>query len=245
MMLYPNQDAQGREMYDYYKGNKDVLEIIERDDGFIDSYAGAPAYFARFKDWAPHQKNAIRYATGRVLDIGCGAGRHSLHLQGKGHEVVGIDISPFALKVARLRGLKDARPLSIAQVGPSLGRFDTILMMGNNFGLFRNYSQARALLRKFLTITNPGARIIAETLDVYKRPVPVYHRRYHLTNRKRGRMAGEVRIRVRYHEYATPWFDYLLVSKDEMKNILTGTGWAVRKFLVSKGPQYVAVIQRD
>jgi len=119
-----------------------------------------------------------------------------------------------------------------------------ILMMGNNFGLFGNSSRARALLRRFRTITNPHARIIAETLDVYKAPVPIYHRRYHLMNRNRGRMAGQVRIRVRYHEFATPWFDYLLVSQNEMRGILRGTGWIVQRFIESKGPQYAAIIER-
>jgi len=134
--------------------------------------------------------------------------------------------------------------LSITQVGPELGKFDTILMMGNNFGLFGNGSRARGLLRRFLDITNPRARIIAETLDVYKPPVPVYHRRYHSMNRKRGRVAGQVRIRARYHEFTTPWFDYLLVSKNEMRSILRGTGWTVQRFIESKGPQYAAIIER-
>jgi len=231
-------------MYDYYRGNRDVFEIIERDDGFIEAYAGPRDYLSPFKNWALHQKASIQYAKGRVLDIGCGAGRHSLYLQQKGHEVMGIDISPFAIRVSKSRGLKSARLLSITQVGPELGKFDTILMMGNNFGLFGNGSRARGLLRRFLNITNPHARIITETLDVYKPPVPVYHRRYHLLNRKRGRMAGQVRMRVRYHEFTTPWFDYLLVSKNEMRSILRGTGWTVRRFIESKGPQYAAIIER-
>ena len=244
MRLNSDEDAQGREIYDAYKGDGEVLEIVERDDGFIEAYAGPRDYISPFKDWAAHQKAAIEYATGRILDIGCGAGRHSLYLQSKGHEVVGIDISPLAIRVSKLRGLKHARLMSITQIGPRLGRFDTILMMGNNFGLFANFSRARALLRRFLTITNPHARIIAETLDIYKPPVPVYHRRYHLLNRKRGRMAGQVLMRVRYHEFATPWFDYLLVSKNEMRRILRGTGWTVQRFIESRGPQYAAIIER-
>ncbi len=245
MILSPSGDAQGREIYDYYKGNRKVIEVIERDDGFVEAYLGSRDYLSEYRSWAPHHKASIQYAKGRVLDIGCGAGRHSLYLQKKGHEVIGIDISPFAIKVPKLRGLKHARLMSITQIGPKLGKFDTILMMGNNFGLFGNPSQARRLLRRFVTMTNPNARIIAETLDVYKPPVPSYHRKYHLMNKKNGRMPGQVRIRVRYHEYSTPWFDYLLVSKNEMRNIVRGTGWTIKKFIESKGPQYAAVIQRD
>ena len=57
-------------------------------------------------------------------------------------------------------------------------------------------------------------------------------------------MPGQLRIRVRYKGYATQWLDYLLVSKDEMKGILKGTRWSVRKFVDSRGPGFIAVIQK-
>lgn len=57
-------------------------------------------------------------------------------------------------------------------------------------------------------------------------------------------MSGQMRARVRYRRYCTPWFDYLIVSPDEMKAILTGTGWRVRRYLKSGGSVYVAVIEK-
>jgi len=242
-MLGKNQDAHGRLIYDYFKGRPLGVEIVERDDGFINSGAGG-AYLSHYKDWPDREKSAIRLAKGRVVDIGCGAGRHSLFLQGKGLDVTGVDVSPLAVQVCRARGLRDARLMSIDDVGPSLGKFDTILMLGNNFGLFSNKNKARVLLRRFLNMTNPKARIIAESLEIYKRPVDPAHRRYHLTNRRRGRMPGQVKIRIRYRSLATPWFDYLLASKKEMKQILKGTGWRAKRFFSSKGPSYIAIIER-
>ena len=79
-VLKKSQDAQGWAMYDYYKG-KQVSEIIERDDGYIDSSDGPKLYLFEYKDWSQHIKRAMRYVKGRVIDIGCGAGRHSLYLQ--------------------------------------------------------------------------------------------------------------------------------------------------------------------
>jgi len=55
-------------------------------------------------------------------------------------------------------------------------------------------------------------------------------------------MSGQIRMRVCYQMYRSPWFDYLMVSKDEMKEILEGTGWHVERFIDSPGPSYVAVI---
>jgi SAM-dependent methyltransferase len=231
-------------IYSYLKGKGDGIEMVERDDGFINAFAGGSAYLSQYKDWPAHQKAAIRFAKGRVLDIGCGGGRHSLYLQKKGHEVVGVDISPQAIRVCKLRGLRDVRLTPITKLGPRLGKFDTILMLGNNFGLFANRVQARLLLRRFLRMTNPGARIIAESLEIYKRPILSSHRRYHELNRRRKRMPGQVKIRVRYRDLATPWFDYLLVSKNEMRGILDGTGWSARQFFSSKSTPYIAIIER-
>lgn len=220
---------------------------MERDDGLIDPSESLPKYYlSEFKDWTPREKLASKYAKGRVLDIGCGGGRWSLYLQRKGYDVVGIDYSPLVVQVCKLRGVHDARVLSINDVSSKLGTFDTILMMGNNFGLFGTPRRAKQLLRRFYDLTSSSARIIAESVDIYKPPIPRVHKLYHVRNRRLGRMAGQVRIRIRYLTYISPWFDYLLVSKKEMMNTLRGTGWKARRFISSeKGPAYVAIIEKE
>jgi hypothetical protein len=121
--------------------------------------------------------------------------------------------------------------------------FDTILMLGNNFGLFGSFTNARLLLNKLLKITSPNALIIAESNDPYKTENP-FHLRYQKANRKRGRMSGQMKIRIRYMTYAGKWFDYLIVSREEMKEILKETGWKVKKFIDSSSSPYVAIIQK-
>lgn len=90
-------------------------------------------------------------------------------------------------------------------------------------------------------MTSENALVIADTRDPYKTDNPS-HLEYHRFNKERGRMGGQVRIRVRFGKYATRWFDYLMVSKKEMKEILNGTGWKVKEFLDSEGAQYIAII---
>jgi SAM-dependent methyltransferase len=237
------QDAHGNSMFDYLNG-KGAFEIVERDDGFITPTNAPKVYFSKYQDWPSHEKKAMRFAKGKVLDIGCGAGRHAIYLQEKGRDVLGIDTSPLAIKVCKLRGLKKVKRLSIDQINQKLGRFDTLLMLGNNFGLFENFKKARRLLRRFHKITSPKTRIIAESMDPYKTDEPD-HLKYHRYNRKLGRMSGQVRLRVRYKKYITPWFDYLLVSKDEMMDILKDTGWRVKRFFDSKQSWYTAIIEKD
>jgi SAM-dependent methyltransferase len=234
------QDAFGHALSDYLRGKGRGHEIVERDDGYVDISGGREMYLADYSRWPAHQRQAMRYAKSRVLDVGCGAGRHALYLQKKGLDVLGIDISPLAAAVCRRRGLRRVRVMSITQMSPALGTFRTVLMLGNNFGLLANARRGRWLLRRLHTITEPDARIIAESIDPYQTDNP-FHFAYHRRNRQRGRMAGQLRIRVRYQKYATPWFDYLVVSSKEMGTLLRGAGWAVERFLPGT-PTYIAVI---
>ena len=242
-MLTDAQDAYGHMVWDYFHDQKDAIEIVERDDGLIGVSPGAPLYFAPYDQWSELDKAAIELVRGRVLDVGSGAGRHALYLQERGHDVVGIDVSPLASKVCRLRGVRDARVLSITQVGPELGPIDTVIMMGNNWGLMGGFRRARWLLRRFRGLTSDQGRIVAFTTDPYDTETPE-HLWYHEHNRQRGRMGGQTRLRVRYKKYATPWFDYLLVSRTELEEILAGTGWAVTRFLDAPSSQYVAIIDK-
>ncbi len=131
-----SEDAYGALLLAHLADDTRACEIVERDDGFIETNAGPGVYFKPFRRWAAHERRAMRFVRGRVLDVGAGAGRVSLHLQERGHEVVAIDISPGAVEVCRRRGVRDARLCRFEDVGPELGVFDTVVMWGNNFGLF-------------------------------------------------------------------------------------------------------------
>lgn len=236
------EDAFGQMLWAYYR-DKEVFEVWERDDGYI-SIASPKTYFLEYEDWAPHHKEAMKFVKGRVLDVGSGAGRHSLYLQKKGFDVLGIDYSPLAVKVCRLRGLQKAKVMSIDEADFEPGSFDSILMLGNNFSLFGSFKKARRLLKKLRLITSENALIITETRDPYATDDPAYLE-YYEHNRKRGRMSGQLRGRVRFERYADKWFEWLMVSKREMKKILEGTGWKIRTFIDSKDSQYIAIIGKS
>jgi SAM-dependent methyltransferase len=236
------QDGYGQMLLAGLSGS-DTAEIVERDDGFIDaSCHGTRIYLAPFRRWPAVQRQAMRFARGRVLDVGCGGGRVCLHLQERGQDVVGIDVSPGAVEVCRRRGVRDVRLCSIDDVDESLGAFDTIVMLGNNFGLFASAAKAKRLLRRFHRLTSDRGRIVAETRDVYGTDDPV-HLEYQKRNRTRGRMSGQIRIRVRFRDQATPWFDYLMVSQQELERLLQGTGWELDRVLESDDT-YVAIIDK-
>jgi SAM-dependent methyltransferase len=234
-------DAFGHVFMDRHNG-RDSDCVIERDDGYIDVNNSKP-YFAVYDEWPTIERRAMRYVGERVLDVGCGPGRHALYLQGEGHDVTGIDISPLAIKVAKARGLKKAFVMPLSGLRFPRNSFDTVLMLGNNFALFGNPGAAKRILKRICTVTSKHARILAETLDPYRTTNPA-HLRYHALNRARGRMPGQTRIRVRYGPYRDRWMHLLFVSKNEMEGILKGTGWGITRVLDEGDPHYLAILQK-
>ena len=232
------EDAFGRALLDELERGGARI-VVERDDGYVENETIA-WYFGGLRQWHPSERKALRHVHGRVLDIGAGAGRAALELQKRGHEVVAIDISPLAIDVCRKRGVRDARVLPVTKIDSSLGAFDTVALFGNNFGLFSTTRRARWLLRRLRSMTTLEARIIAVSYDPYGTTNPddlAYFER----NRRRGRLGGQIRLRVRYRAYATPWVDYLMVSLDEMREIVSGTGWEIDEVFTDDN-FFVAVI---
>ena len=122
--------------------------------------------------------------------------------------------------------------------------FDTILMFGNNFGLFGGRKNARLILQKMSRITAPNAQILAGTLNPYKTD-DINHLQYHKLNKRRGRMGGQIRMRIRYDKIVGEWFDYLFVSPEEMTEIIEDTDWRIKEFLDSEKANYIAVIEKE
>lgn len=218
-----------------------VIEIIERDDGLVN---GAPAdhYLAEPAEWQPHDHRALRLVRGAVLDIGAGAGRTAIELQRRGMAVTGLDTSAGAIAVARQRGLRDTVLNTVDAYARSASRYDTFLLLGNNLGLIEGPERAPAFLAALAALARPGARIIAQGTDPYGTTDPV-HVAYHQRNRDRGRLGGQLRLRLRYRLLATDWFDYLNCSVAELDGLLAGTRWRLKAVDADDHPYYLAVME--
>ena len=229
-------DAFGAMLLDALDDRGTGQEITERDDGFVG--ISTFDYLAPVRRWKAVERRGLRYARGRVLDVGCGAGRVALELQARGREVVAIDPSPGCVEVSRRRGVRDVRLMRLEDVDANIGHVGTVLMYGNNFGLFGSRSKARRLLKRLRPLAD---RIVAESNDITRTDIPV-HKAYQDRNRRRGRLPGQLRLRVRYSNLKGPWFDYLLVTPDQMAEIVAGTGWRIERFVRDEGTYFVAVL---
>jgi SAM-dependent methyltransferase len=218
-----------------------VIEVIERDDGLIN---GAPAeqYLSEPTDWRPFDHRAVGLCRGRVLDIGTGAGRAAIELQNRQIAVTALDTSLGAIEVARRRGVRDTVLASVDEFSRATVRYDTFLLLGNNLGLLEGPERAPVLLAALARLAAPGARIVAQGADPYGTTDPL-HVAYHRANRARGRLGGQLRLRLRYRELATDWFDYLNCSVDELKGLLAGTSWRLKSIDDRDRPYYLAVME--
>jgi SAM-dependent methyltransferase len=218
-----------------------VIEVIERDDGLIN---GAPVdhYLDGPAEWPPHDHRALRMCRGAVLDVGTGAGRTALELQSRGMAVTGLDTSAGAIEVARMRGLRDTVLGTVDEYARGPARYDTFLLLGNNLGLIEGPERAPTFLAALAALARPGARIIGHGTDPYGTTDPV-HVGYHQRNRARGRLGGQLRLRLRYRLLATDWFDYLVCSVDELEALLRGTPWRLKSIDDEDKPYYLAVME--
>ncbi|GAA1885355.1 class I SAM-dependent methyltransferase [Asanoa iriomotensis] len=218
-----------------------VIEIIERDDGLINGAPAAP-YLDPPSAWPDHDHRALSRVRGRVLDIGVGAGRIALELQQRGVPVTGLDVSSGAIEVCRRRGVRDLVLATVDEHAAAGPRYDTFLLLGNNLGLIGGADRAPAFLAALAALARPGAQVIAHGTDPYNTTDPV-HTAYHRLNRARGRLGGQLRLRVRYRELTTDWFDYLVCSVDELRELVAGTPWRVTDIDDADAPYYLATLE--
>lgn len=219
-----------------------VVEIIERDDGLIN---GAPAahYLDGPEDWQPYDRRAVDRAVGAILDIGVGGGRIALELQRRGQDVTGLDTSPGALAVCTKRGLRRTVLGTVDEHATAGRTYDTFLLLGNNVGLLEGEHRATGFLTALAAMARPGARVIAHGTDPYNTTDPV-HTGYHRRNRERGRLGGQLRLRLRYRELATDWFDYLVCSVDELTALVAPSPWRISDVDTADAPYYLATLTR-
>jgi len=221
-------DPFGQALWDYAHGHPARI-TIRRDDGLA-SEQDAALYFAGPEAFDLTEAEALALAKGRVLDIGCGAGRQAVVLQERGFSVVGLDVSPLALQVARHRGLRYTVLASATTPPFAAASFDTFLLLGNNLGLAGDIEGTVAMLRQLRRLAQPGGVVIASCRNPLATKDPV-HLAYHERNRARGRPIGQVTIRVEYAGQVGPWFDLLIITPEEVSLLASQAGWRVEQIL--------------
>lgn len=157
------KDLFGKAILDYQTHNEPQDLITETNISEADDMSVA-YLFRSFNEMPKIEQKALQLSKGKILDVGCGAGSHSLYLQEKGFEVSSIDISESAIQACQLRGLKNARVQNLLDIHHE--KFDTILLLMNGTGIFGTLAQTSLYLQKLKNLLHPNGQILIDSSDI-------------------------------------------------------------------------------
>lgn len=123
-----------------------------------------PYLFRDFNDMPKVEQKALQLANGEILDIGCGAGSHSLYLQKNKKNSLAIDISEGAIETCLLRGINNAQVQDIWKLKNQ--QFDTILLLMNGAGMCGKLNKLVDFLNHLKTLLTPNGQILLDSSDV-------------------------------------------------------------------------------
>lgn len=115
-----------------------------------------------------HVEFVARHLTGphprAVLDLACGAGRHTAALRRRGYRTLGVDLSLTLLARMRAQGLPrvagDMRRLPFAAES-----FDWVLNFFTSFGYFESERENFRVLEEVVRILNPGGWFLIDLMN--------------------------------------------------------------------------------
>jgi SAM-dependent methyltransferase len=121
-------------------------------------------FFRPFKNMLKYEKVSMKESSGKILDLGCGAGCHSLYLQGKGLDVTAVEISKKSSKTAKSRGV--LKVINDDWRNLNLKNFDTVLVLMNGMGLAESPSELKVMFRKLKSFLSKTGAILIDSTDV-------------------------------------------------------------------------------
>ncbi|MFT5736746.1 MAG: SAM-dependent methyltransferase [Maribacter sp.] len=157
------KDILGKALMDFHNGDY-TTDIITYSSLEEEDVLPIPYLFRDYEQMPSLEKKALELCKGSVLDIGCGAGNHSLYLQKKGIIVSCMDQSQGAITVCKSRGIKNVRQSTLLNFDQ--GRFDTLLLLMNGIGISGRLKHIDMFLNKLKSLLNEGGQILLDSSDI-------------------------------------------------------------------------------
>lgn len=158
-----NSDPIGEAISDYHKGIRNQELLVHCSHTETDEIP-IPYLFRTFTEMPALEQVALNACKGKTLDIGAGAGCHSLYLQNKGLDVTALEISHLAAETIKSQGLNKVIEGNLYQI--DLEKYDTILLLMNGIGIAKNMDTLPLLLKNLADSLNPGGQIILDSSDI-------------------------------------------------------------------------------
>lgn len=228
-----NADIFGLALADYHN-DAYTEDIIVHSSIAEDDTIPIPYLFRNFSEMPPIEQKALFLSKGTTLDIGCGAGSHSLWLQEKGIDVTGIDISKGAVTLSRKRKLKKVLCTSLLE---HKATYDTLLLLMNGTGIFERLDKVDDYLQHLKSLLKPGGQILIDGSDIqymYEDEDGGYwvdtHRAYY----------GEVTFAMSYKGQRGDTFDWLYLDFETLKKCAQKNEFACELILEGDHYDYLA-----
>lgn len=224
-------DIFGQCCKDYLSGDLGAKIIVHSDLAETEELT-ASYLFRSFRDMPIHEKKAMGLSRGKILDVGACAGSHSIYLQDLGYDVTAIDISQGCCEVMKKRGVKKVINGDIFKL--ITGKFDTILLLMNGFGIAGTIPNLPSLLEYLRTVLSPGGKIIFDSADLQYlytdeskgQSIPLSYDRYY----------GEIKYTLQYkNSYGSDFF-WLFIDPYTVEAIAHECGFNIQ--FITKGPHY-------
>ncbi len=229
------KDLFGQAIFDF-QTNNNPQDLITSTSISDEDEMSVAYLFRDFKLMPVIEQKALELSTGRVLDIGCGAGSHSLYLQNqKKLDVTALDISEKAIETCKLRGLNKTICQDFMQLKDD--KFDTILLLMNGTGICGTLKNLPNFLSKLKSLLNQGGQILIDSSDIiymfdqdkdgaYEIPAQGYY--------------GELTFEISYKKEKENQIEWLYLDYNTLQNAAIDNGLTVELILEGEHFDYLA-----
>ncbi|TBW28348.1 bifunctional 2-polyprenyl-6-hydroxyphenol methylase/3-demethylubiquinol 3-O-methyltransferase UbiG [Gramella sp. KN1008] len=228
-----NKDIFGKAIKAFYEDN-DRTDINVHSPDFEDDIIPIDYLFRNFEEMPPLEKKALELCKGKVLDVGCGAGSHSLYLENNRNlDCMAIDTSAGAIEIARKRGLKNAVCQDFFKLKHE--KFDTILMLMNGSGIIGKLQNLKDFFEHSRTLLKAEGQILLDSSDLiylYDDEIPEQEQYY-----------GELQFQLSYKDYQSDFFDWLYIDPNLLRKKAEENNFSCK--IADKGSHfdYLAVLK--
>ncbi|AZA59581.1 class I SAM-dependent methyltransferase [Chryseobacterium indoltheticum] len=158
------KDLMGRAIWDYFHNENPEDLQTETSISELDELP-VKYLFRDFEEMNKIEKKALKLSHGKVLDIGAGAGSHSLYLQNERNlDITALDISPKAIQICQSRGIQKAVAQNMLEFSEET--YDTILLLMNGTGIFQSLKVIDIYLKKLHSLLNKNGQILIDSTDI-------------------------------------------------------------------------------
>ena len=230
-LLSLQKDPMGSAIADYFnKGRAAKLRVFSSQ--FEEDEIPTEQLFRTFDKMPTLEQEALRLASGKILDCGAGSGCHALALQDMGKDVEAIDISPLSFEVMQKRGVRQAYQINLFDEN-YLQKFDTILMLMNGSGIIGKLENMSVFFTKMKQLLNPSGCIYMDSSDL----------RYLFEDEDGSFLIdltagyyGEIDFRMQYKQIKGEPFNWLYVDFQTLSYYAAENGFKAE--LVKSGEHY-------